>query len=188
MSRVPLIKSISQKHYRLDQRYPWFFKDGEESVRNTVLPIIFISSLFFLLSSPVNGEIYKWVDDKGKVHFTDNPPVDKKTEEVELKINTYTAVQVTPLVERLSKSDKVVIYTTDWCGVCKKAKKYFKKNNIAYVGYDVEKSRIGKIDYKLLRGKAVPIIIVGNKRMNGFSVSKFERLYEDQMKQKQLKL
>ncbi len=93
-------------------------------------------------------------------------------------------MQVTPLVERLSKSDKVVIYTTDWCGVCKKAKKYFKKNNIAYVGYDVEKSRTGKIDYKLLRGKAVPIIIVGNKRMNGFSVSKFERLYEEQMKQK----
>lgn len=165
-----------------------FFKDGEESVRYSVLPTIFISSLLFLLSFSVNGEIYKWVDDKGKVHFTDNPPSDKKTEEVELRINTYSAVQITPLVERLGKADKVVIYTADWCSICEKATKYFNKNNIAYVDYDVEKSRTGKIDYKLLRGKAVPIIIVGNKRMNGFRVSRFEKLYKDQMKQKQLKL
>ena len=153
-------------------------------MKYSVLPIVFITSLLFLLSFSVNGEIYKWVDDRGKVHFTDNPPGDKKTEEVELKINTYSAVQITPLLERLGKTDKVVIYTTDWCSICKKAKKYFKNNNIAYVEYDVKKSRTGKIDYKLLRGKGVPIIIVGNKRMNGFRVSRFKKLYKDQMKQK----
>lgn len=140
-----------------------------------------------LLCFSVNAEIYKWVDSKGKAHFTDNPPANKAVEEVELKINTYSAVEITPLIERLSKGDKVVLYTTDWCSVCKRAKQYFNDNNISYVEYDVNKSKIGKIDFKLLRGKGVPVIIVGKKRMNGFTVSKFKRLYEEQMKQKVLK-
>ncbi|MFQ5471132.1 MAG: hypothetical protein ACE5EH_12685 [Gammaproteobacteria bacterium] len=34
----------------------------------------------------------------------------------------------------------------------------------------------GKRDYKLLHGKAVPIIIVGDKRMNGFTAARFDKL------------
>jgi len=127
---------------------------------------------------PANAEIYKWVDKYGKTQFTDKPPIDKKTEEVEVKINTYSSVSIKPLVERLGKKDKVVMYTATWCGICKQAKKHFIKNNIPYVTYDVENSRVGKIDFKLLKGKSVPIIIVDNKRMNGFTTSRFDRLYK----------
>ena len=138
-----------------------------------------------LCSHVVYGGIYKWVDDQGKVHFTDDPPDDTRAEEVELRINTYTSVEIKPLIERLGKKDKVVMYSATWCGMCKKAKTYFRKNNIPYVSYDVEKSRIGKMDYKQLRANSVPIIIVGNKRMNGFNAAQFDSLYETQMKQKQ---
>jgi len=154
-------------------------------MRFNVLCFALIASTLTLCSSAVNGSIYKWVDEKGKVHFTDSPPDDIKTEEVELRINTYTSVEIKPLTERLGKKDKVVMYSATWCRMCKKAKNYFRKNNIPYVSYDVEKSRIGKMDFKLLRGKSIPIIIVGSKRMNGFTAAKFERLYEDQMKQKE---
>ena len=34
----------------------------------------------------------------------------------------------------------VVLYATEWCGYCKKAREFFKQNNIAYVKYDIEKS------------------------------------------------
>lgn len=152
-------------------------------MKKTGFLFVLITGLILFSGVSVNAEIYKWVDDKGNVHFTDNPPGNKQAEQVEVKVNTYTAVEITPLIERLGKTDKVVIYTTEACGYCKKAIKYFKKNNIAYVSYDVNKSRTGKIDYKLLRGTGVPIIIVGSKRMNGFRVSKFKRLYKEQMAQ-----
>mgnify|MGYP001827594671 CR=1 FL=1 len=142
--------------------------------------LLFIALL--LLTFVSNGAIYKWVDENGKVHFTDNPPDDTHTEEVELRINTYTSVEIRPLVERLGKKDKVVIYGTTWCHTCDKAKHYFRKNNIPYVSYDVEKTRVGKMDFRLLRGKSVPIIIVGNKTRNGFSVSRFDRLYQQHLK------
>lgn len=155
------------------------------NMKYSVLRPGFIACALMLCSLAVNAGIYKWVDETGKVHFTDRPPDDIKTEEIELRINTYTSVEIKPLIERLGKKDKVVMYSATWCRMCNKAKNYFRENNIPYVAYDVEKSRTGKLDFKLLRGKSVPIIIVGGKRMNGFTAAKFDRLYKDQMKQKE---
>ena len=151
-----------------------------ELMNNRIRNLI-IFTVLLLSSMMVNAEFYKWTDSKGNVHFTDTPPQGKKVEELELKINTYTAVEVTPLVERLGKKDKVVMYSATWCGICTKAKRYFKAKKIPYVIYDVEKSRSGKRDFKLLKGKSVPIIILGDKRMNGFTVARFEKLYQQQM-------
>ena len=148
---------------------------------NRDVVILLVSILLLVTSTNGVAEIYKWTDEHGKIHFTDSPPDDKQAEQVELRINTYTAVEVTPLVERLGKDDRVVIYGATWCRICDKAKIYFRNNNIPYVSYDVEKSSVGRMDFKLLKGKSVPIIIVGRKRMNGFNVAKFEKLYKEQM-------
>jgi glutaredoxin len=142
--------------------------------------LLFVVLLLSVCSS--DGAIYKWVDENGKVHFTDKPPDDTRAEEVELRINTYTSVEIKPLVERLGKKGKVVIYGATWCHTCDKARRYFRTNNIPYVYYDVERSRVGKMDFNLLRGKSVPIIIVGNRRMNGFTVPRFESLYQQYLK------
>lgn len=150
--------------------------------RNLLRLLLFM--LVFIMHATAQAEIYKWVDDQGNSHFTDVPPEGIKTEAVDLKINTYTAVEVTPLVERLGKEGKVVIYTAAWCGICKKAEKYFRDNHIAYIGYDVEKSPRGRIDFKALRGKSVPVIIIGKTRMNGFAVNTFDKVYQTEIVQK----
>ena len=148
------------------------------------IPMLFNVILLLLVTTHSHAEIYKWIDESGKTHFTDKPPAGQATEEIELKINTYSTVNITPLIERLGKESKVVIYSADWCGICTRAKKHFIDNNIDYISYDVEKSRVGKMDFKLLKGKSVPIIIVGKKRMNGFSIPKFEKLYKQEINAK----
>ncbi|MDH5611299.1 MAG: DUF4124 domain-containing protein [Gammaproteobacteria bacterium] len=139
---------------------------------------IIIALTFYSVAA--HSGIYKWVDERGNAHFTDSPPQNQKTEEVELKINTYTSVQITPLKDRLGKTGKVVMYTASWCGICKQAKSYFVKNRIPHVTYDVEKSSTGRRDFKALGGKSVPVIILGKNRMNGFTVSKFDAAYKKQ--------
>ena len=145
-------------------------------------PISQLSLVIALMLSSVaaHSEIYKWVDEQGNAHFTDTPPENQQVEQIELKINTYTSVEVTPLVERLGKKGKVVMYTATWCGICKKAKSYFVANRIPHVTYDVEHSSIGKRDFKSLGGKSVPVIILGKNRMNGFTVARFEQAYKKQ--------
>ena len=36
----------------------------------------------------------------------------------------------------------VVMYSSEWCGVCKKAKTYFNANDIPFREYDVEKIKM----------------------------------------------
>ena len=77
-----------------------------------------------------SAEILKWTDSDGKVHFGDRPPADAVTSVVKVKINTYESPNVEAMQDVLNPKDKVVMYSAEWCGVCKKAKKYFKANNI----------------------------------------------------------
>jgi glutaredoxin len=129
------------------------------------------------------AEIYTWKDAQGRTHFGDRPPADSTPKQLELKINTIHRPEVqrldtdTDLEMEMAVERKVVIYSTDWCGVCTQAKRHFKRNNIPYKEYDVEKSARGRRDFKRLKGSGVPIILVGNQRMNGFSAERFDLLY-----------
>jgi len=140
--------------------------------------------LLALLALPAAAQVYKWKDADGKTHFGDRPPPDARTEEV--KIRTYEG---TPQVRDWSQVIRgkakgsvpaahagVTMYTTDWCGVCKRARGYFASKGIAYTEIDVEKSDAGRRDFEALGGRGVPLILVGGKAMNGFSPEGFEQL------------
>ncbi|MBK9425870.1 MAG: hypothetical protein IPN63_00155 [Gammaproteobacteria bacterium] len=70
------------------------------------------------------------------------------------------------------------MYSTVRCGYCRKARAYFKANGIAYTDYDVETSNKGRQDFQRMGARGVPVILVGDKRLNGFSDSAFASLYE----------
>ncbi|MES9943328.1 MAG: glutaredoxin family protein [Candidatus Thiodiazotropha sp.] len=132
--------------------------------------------LVVLASGSVNAEaIYKWRDENGKIHFGDRPPVTEESEAVTVKPNIYQAPEYETTIG--SVRQKVVMYSTKRCGYCKKARRYFKRNAIPYVEYDVETSQKGRRDYKKLGGRGVPIILVGKQRLNGFSEASFREVY-----------
>ena len=132
---------------------------------------------------PVHGEIYQWKDADGNTQFGDRPPPSKKVKRIELEINSYESVTVEPFEpfksSRPSRGKSVVMYSTSWCGYCKKARNYMRSNNIAFQEYDIEKSAKARKEYKKLNGRGVPVLLIGKKRMNGFSVAGFKKLYGD---------
>lgn len=139
-----------------------------------------LRSLLFVLAVSMiprlaTPEIYRWVDENGKVHFSDKPSRAHSSEVVKLRINTYKAV--TYDTSNIDVGKSVVMYSASWCGVCKRARRYFEQKGIRFTEYDVETSAKGKAGYRQLGAKGVPVILVGNRRMNGFSVAGFEALY-----------
>lgn len=139
-----------------------------------------------LMTGYTSAEIYQWKDKHGNVHFGDRPPASAKTKRVEVKINTYKSVEEGYSPEWFYKGKKrssrqqVVMYSAEWCGVCDKAKSYFKKNQIPFRELDIDKSKEARAGFDKLNGKGVPIILVGKKRMNGFSPARFEKMYRDE--------
>ena len=144
-------------------------------------------ALFLMLIAGVAGvqaEIYKWVDADGRIQFSDRPSPDGRSEDVRLRpINTYQGVSVEEYVEmgsirpKEAKARKVVMYSTPWCGVCKRAKRFFQSKGIPFRELDIEKNRMARREFDRMNAKGVPVILVGGKRMNGFSEKRFMDLY-----------
>lgn len=126
-------------------------------------------------------QIYRWIDSAGQVHFTDEPPPDRQVEQVQPQqpenLEGVTLQPAPGAVIAVQVNREVVMYSAPQCAVCEEARDYFRKQGIPFKEYNVETSVKGFQDYADLEGRGVPIILVGNRRMNGFSVEAFERLY-----------
>ena len=135
--------------------------------------------LVLLLISTVAtaGSIHKWTDKNGKVHFGDRPPAGVKTENVTVKPNVYESTSTERLSSTFASTEDVVLYSAVWCVYCRKARQYFQSTGVPFKEYDVETNPKGKRDYKRLRATGVPVILVGEERINGFSVAAFEHVY-----------
>jgi len=143
-----------------------------------------------LIGLSAHGEIYKWTDEQGRIHFSDKAPETGVVEPIgdQLIINSYQGSEVSGSdfleqrdAQRREKAGlnrpSVVMYSAVWCGVCKRARHYFKANKIPFSEYDVETSAKGKSDFARLKGRGVPIILIGKRRMNGFDIARFKQLY-----------
>ncbi len=143
-------------------------------MRASIIPVIAL--LAFSLGHA--GEVYRWVDDDGTVHFSEDPPTDAdqdaESRQVDADdVNSAESVDVEAIRSRLENStedDKpnVVMYWARSCPDCDRARDYFESNNIPVEERYAEKSDRGKL----------PVIFVGGEYMFGFSQDRFERLYD----------
>lgn len=128
-----------------------------------------------LVSAGVSAnQVYRWLDDTGKVHFSDRQPGGDNASDIEVK--SYRGSPEISAAPAESASVQVTMFTTSWCGYCKRARAYLNRMGIPYVEYDVERDAVGKRKYEKLHAHGVPVILVGNQRMNGFSAPSLEKL------------
>ena len=149
--------------------------------------LLFAASIALLGAAGAAAQgIYRWTDEKGKIHYGSTPPAHGKAAVLRERISSYEGpvqVQRAPAPAQAGKAGKpaivagpVVMYATDWCGYCAKARAYFARNGIAYVEHDVEKSASANAEFKRLGGNGVPLIVHGGQKMSGFSEQGFESL------------
>ena len=84
----------------------------------------------------------------------------------------------TPLTGGYSDNNEVVLYSTDWCGYCKKARKLFDDNNIKFQEFDIERSYDGRRRYDALGGSGIPLILINGDQVNGYNKAKIIKLLE----------
>ncbi|MGH8494201.1 MAG: glutaredoxin domain-containing protein [Moraxellaceae bacterium] len=137
--------------------------------------------LLLAASAPALAEVYKWVDANGAIQFSDKQPAkpQSKVEKVKIEVVTYSFVKTTPVKIPLPAAARghVTLYGTPWCGYCKKARQYFQANNIPYRDLDVDSDSQAKEEWQQMGGRGVPVILVGQQRMDGFSPAGFRAIY-----------
>lgn len=72
-------------------------------------------------------------------------------------------------VGQTAQQPEVIMYSTAWCGYCRKAREFFAANGIRYVEYDIEKNAAAFSEHRRLGGKGVPLITVGDDVVKGYN-------------------
>ena len=124
------------------------------------------------------GDVYKWNDSDGRVHFGDRPPEGASAQEIPVR-SFDGAADSARAVDANSVDRSVTVFSAVWCGLCKQAKSQLKARGVSFTEYDIETNGYGKAEFKRLGGRGVPLILVGAQRMNGFSSDKLDRMLKD---------
>jgi glutaredoxin len=129
----------------------------------------FFLSLCIVLSSPAFPEVYKWTDAQGKVHYSDKP-LDNSAKPVVLKnIPTYSDADYSYISKALA-DNKIVLFSTDWCTYCEKARRHLTEYRIPFVELNVQNPSFAKRYYDSLGFTGVPVMLYEDRKVQGFSV------------------
>lgn len=80
--------------------------------------------------------------------------------------------------EVAAPGNSVVIYTTSWCGKCKKAKKLLDELNVSYQEHDIEYDPDARETVIALQSSGVPVIVVGDRKIIGFNENAYRFLLQ----------
>jgi glutaredoxin len=70
---------------------------------------------------------------------------------------------------------RVELFTTSWCGYCKKAKAYLRSRGVPFTEYDVEQDSVAARRFRILNPRGgVPVVLIGNRQINGFDTAAYE--------------
>ena len=103
--------------------------------------------------------------------------VDRAYCEGEVPVPGQQVSQAGPL--NIKDAPDVLMLGAAWCPACKAATRFFVKNNINYCEYDMEKNAIGAKLFQEVNGRGVPILFIGEHRIQGFNAATVTRALQD---------
>ena len=143
---------------------------------------------------------YQYTDERGSVRFASSldevPPAHRaRAERMEMSkpiqtLGTPTrATRPAPRKRRRAAVDdqvwggprytnEVVIYTTTWCGYCRKAMAHLEAKGVDYENKDIEADSEAEAEYLEKSGgrRGVPLIDVGGQIMQGYSQERLDQM------------
>jgi glutaredoxin len=167
------------------------------SQRNTFrVACVFFAALAFSASDLGAEErrvYYKYTDDAGLLHIVqslDRVPTQYRNQIGEIALEgeplwTKSEAQLPAMRSReeykpvkrraVIRNSGVVLYYADWCGYCKKAKRWLDERNVAYDLRDVDISRYGEELAEVSGSKSVPVLTIDGEIVRGFNPAAYER-------------
>lgn len=73
---------------------------------------------------------------------------------------------------------RVLMYSTANCPACTMAKAYFTRKGVPFEDLDIDRSPEARGAFQKLGGRGVPLIMVGNERMEGFSPQRLDQILQ----------
>jgi len=132
-------------------------------------------------SAQTSGQ-YKYIDERGRVQLAarlEDIPESQRSTASQIGGPAAATRSRAPADDVRAVNDvDVTIFTTRSCGYCRAAMAHFDKLGLDYTNRDVEQDEEARAEYLELTGgrRGVPVIVVGDSWIQGWSRPEFDRL------------
>lgn len=125
-----------------------------------------------LVAAPLcAGTAYKWVDEQGKTHYTDQPPPSsaRSVQQKRMGANTIETSQLPYGVRDAVKKFPVTLYGGDCGELCTRARDFLNRRGVPHAERNPQQATADFDALKKLTGRSeVPALAVGNSAFTGF--------------------
>jgi glutaredoxin len=138
---------------------------------------------------------YQFVDSRGRVHFVerlDDVPEDLRANVGFVKMDAPPPLTPTDAARireaRLAKSGgqgqlatsgrgpAIILYSAEWCGACRKAKRFLNRNDIAFEERNVDQPQVAEELLRKTGQRGIPVIDVDGRIISGFDPHSYQEL------------
>ena len=130
------------------------------------------------------AQMYRWTDDKGRVHVTDTPPPPNAAKDVQKRRVTISSAAVPQpaalpyAVQLAAKTFPVTLYTARECEPCGEARNLLNSRGVPFrevlVADETQQAELRKVAGAL----AVPSVLVGSNVQKGFEEGAYHSLLD----------
>ena len=141
--------------------------------------------LIFLSLGASAQQLYRWTDEKGRVHVTDTPPPPnaKSVKKKGAAGAAASGAAETPgnepyALQMARKSNPVTLYTTPGCEACGEARKLLNARGVPFREVSVDSEKDLDELKKSVGSNSVPSIVVGETVQKGFEETAYNRVLD----------
>jgi glutaredoxin len=137
--------------------------------------VLLFVCLAFMPAAIQAGELFRWTDREGKVHYSDTPPADGTTVERKKLSGDVSQNEDLPYETRRAQENfPVTLYVMDGCGApCNQARSLLNKRGIPFSEKTLKTQAEVDEFHKLSGSNGVPTLEVGTNYLGGFLESKW---------------
>ena len=142
---------------------------------------VFVAA-FFAATVVSAQQLYRWTDDKGRVHVTDTPPpssakaVQKKSAPGAAASGAAESPGSEPYALQMARrSNPVTLYTTPACEPCGEARKLLNARGVPFREVSVSDEKQVEEMKRAVGSNSAPSLLVGETVQNGFDEAAYHR-------------
>jgi len=138
--------------------------------------VIAAVALSFALGA--HAQVYRWLDEKGRLHAGDTPPPSARDVE-KVRVAPTPTEPVEPYALQVArKNNPVTLYSTRNCPLCDRARELLKARGVPFSEKSVVTDQQVEELERVVGRNAVPSLVVGTKIQDGFADSLYEAMLD----------
>jgi len=157
-------------------------RDIRRSQEDAVKRTLFLGLVLALAGANALGQAYRWVDQDGRVHYTQTPPPPdaKNVQRKKLRGNVAESSNLPYATRQAAQNFPVTLYTSPDCGApCDDARSNLVRRSVPFREISVVDKKSLE-DLKKVSGKTqLPALVVGREVQSGFLESTYKSALDD---------